>query len=184
MNTIEIPLSKQKILLGIVFSFLFVVLGYYLFATIADQQNRFDPQLAKAVGILGMIFFAGTGIFGIKMLFDQSLGLTISDEGIFENTNALSIGFINWEDITEIKTIQIKSTQILLIFVKNPQSYLDKAQGVKKFLMKSNFSMYGTPLSITTVTIKFKFNELEQIIMQQFEEYRKNTISDKVLNEM
>jgi hypothetical protein len=182
MNTIEIPLSKQKIFLGIGVSLLFVILGYYLFATIADQQNRLDPRLAKAIGILGIIFFGGTGIFAIKKLFDKSLGLIISDEGIFENTNALSIGFISWDNITAIKTIQIKSTKILLIFVKNPQLYLDKVSGLKKFLMKSNFSMYGTPLSITSVTLKIKFNELEQIINQRFEEYRKNTISNEVLN--
>jgi len=182
MNTIEIPFSKQKIVFGIVFSITFVVLGYYLFATIADQQNRLDPRLAKAVGILGIIFFGGTGIFAIKKLFDKSLGLIISDEGIFENTNALSIGFISWDNITAIKTIQIKSTKILLIFVKNPQLYLDKVSGFKKFLMKSNFSMYGTPLSVTSVTLKIKFNELEQLLNQRFEEFRKNTISDEVLN--
>jgi hypothetical protein len=182
MNTIEIPFSKQKIVFGIVVSITFVVLGYYLFATISDQQNRLDPRLAKAVGILGIIFFGGTGIFAIKKLFDKSLGLIISDEGIFENTNATSIGFISWDDIIEFKTIQIKSTKILLIFVKNPQLYLDKVSGFKKFLMKSNFSMYGTPLSITSVTVKIKFNELEQILNQRFEEYRKKTISDEVLN--
>jgi hypothetical protein len=182
MNTIEIPFSKQKIVFGIVVSITFVVLGYYLFATIADQQNRLDPRLAKAVGILGIIFFGGTGIFAIKKFFDKSFGLIISDEGIFENTNATSIGFISWDDIIEFKTIQIKSTKILLIFVKNPQLYLDKVSGFKKFLMKSNFSMYGTPLSFTSVTVKIKFNELEQIINQRFEENRKNTISDEVLN--
>jgi hypothetical protein len=182
MNTIEIPFSKQKIVFGIVVSITFVILGYYLFAIIADQQNRLDPRLAKAVGILGIIFFGGTGIFAIKKLFDKSLGLIISEEGIFENTNALSIGFISWDNITAIKIIQIKSTKILLIFVKNPQLYLDNVSGFKKFLMKSNHSMYGTPLSITSVTIKLKFNELEQIINQRFEEYRKNTISDEVLN--
>ena len=182
MNTIEIPFSKQKIVFGIVVSITFVVLGYYLFATFADQQNRLDPRLAKAAGLFGIIFFGGTGIFAIKKLFDKSLGLIISDEGIFENTNATSIGFISWDNITDIKTIEIKSTKILLIFVKNPQIYLDKVSGFKKILMKSNFSMYGTPLSITSVTVKIKFNELEQIINQRFEEYRKNTISDEVLN--
>jgi hypothetical protein len=182
MNTIEIPFSKQKIVFGIVVSITFVVLGYYLFAIIADQQNRLDPRLAKAAGLLGIIFFGGTGIFGIKKLFDNSPALIISNEGIFENTNATSIGFISWDDIIEFKTIQIKSTKILLIFVKNPQSYLDKVQGVKKFLMKSNHSMYGTPLSITSVTIKLKFNELEQIIMQRFAEYRGDIKSDSFMN--
>jgi len=184
MNTIEIPFSKQKIVFGIVVSIIFVILGYYLFANIADHQNRLDPRLAKAVGLLGVVFFGGTGIFAIKKLFDNSLALIIGNDGIYDNTNATSVGFIQWDDITEIKTAQIKSTKFLLIYVKNPQIYLDKVSGLKKIILKSNFSMYGTPISITTTTIKFKYNELEEIILERLVEHRNKTNSSKITDQL
>jgi len=68
MNKIEIPSSKTKLLFGIGGSILFVVLGLYLFTTIADQQTRFSPTLVKGVGIAGILFFGVAGIYGIMKI--------------------------------------------------------------------------------------------------------------------
>ena len=39
-------------------------------------------------------------------MFDNNVGLTINDNGILDNTNDSSFGFIKWADITEIRTEQ------------------------------------------------------------------------------
>lgn len=172
MSKIEIPLSKTKLLLGIGGSILFVVLGYYLFTTIADQQTRFDPTLVKGVGIAGILFFGATLIFGIKKVFDKTIGLTIDENGIFDNTNASSLGLIKWTDITEIKTTQVASTKFLLIYTSNPDFYLDKVKGLKKKLMERNNKMYGTPFSLTSTTLKYNFNDLEKILKDKLNKQR------------
>ncbi|HEX7414013.1 MAG TPA: STM3941 family protein [Bacteroidia bacterium] len=173
MNKVEIPLSKTKLLLGIGGSILFVVLGLYLYTTIADQQTRFNPTFVKGVGIAGILFFGAIGIYGIKKMFDKTIGLTIDENGIFDNTNASSVGLIKWTDITEIKTEQVASTKFLLIYTKNPDIYLDKVKGFKRKLMEGNNRMYGTPLSITSNTLKYNFKDLEKLINDKLNEYRK-----------
>ena len=120
MNKIEIPLSKTKLLLVISGSILFVVLGLYLYTTMADQQTRYNPTFAKGVGIAAILFFGATGIYGVKKIFDNKVGLIIDDNGIIDNTNASSIGLIKWADITAIKTAQVASTKFLLIYTNNP----------------------------------------------------------------
>ena len=172
MSKIEIPLSKTKLLFGIGGSILFVVLGYYLLMTIADQQTRFNPTLIKGVGIAGILFFGATLIFGVKKMFDKTIGLTINENGIFDNTNASSVGLIKWTDITEIKTEQVASTKFLLIYTNNPDFYLDKVKGFKKKLMEGNNKMYGTPLSITSNTLKYSFNDLESLLKTRLNEHR------------
>jgi len=172
MNKIEIPLSKKKLLLGIGGSILFVVLGIYLLTTMADQQTRFNPTMVKGVGIASILFFGATGIYGIKKMFDKTIGLTIDENGIFDNTNASSVGLIKWTDITEIKTEQVASTKFLLIYTENPDFYLDKVKGFKRKLMEGNKRMYGTPLSITSNTLKYNFNDLEKIINDRLNEQR------------
>lgn len=172
MNKIEIPLSKTKILLTIGGSILFVVLGLYLFTTIADEQTRFNPAVAKVAGISGILFFGATGIYGIKKMFDNKVGLTIDDNGILDNTNASSIGLIKWADITEIKTEQVMSTKFLLIFTKDPNGILEKVRGMKRKLMVGNMKMYGTPLSITSTTLKYNFNDLEKLLKERLNKQR------------
>ncbi|MDR2009984.1 MAG: hypothetical protein LBQ22_05835 [Bacteroidales bacterium] len=174
MDKVEIPLSKKKLILGIVGSFLFVVLGLCLFTIIAEQQTRFSPVFVKGVGITGILFFGATGIYGTRKVFDRKVGLIIDEYGIIDNTNASSVGLIKWSDIIEIKTEKVASTKFLLIYTINPEQYLDKAKGFKKKLMEGNNKMYSTPLSITSSTLKYKFEDLERIINERFNKEKLN----------
>ena len=178
-NKIEIPLSKNKLFLGIGGSILFVILGIWLFTNSTEFQDNSirlmrNPMVIKSVGIVGMLFFGATGIYGIRKLLDKKVGLIIDEYGITDNSNASSIGLIEWNDISEIITEQVMSTKFLLIKVENPEKYIGKAKsGMKARLMKTNMKMYGTPLSITSNTLKYEFNELEKLIQTEFEN-RKN----------
>jgi len=166
MNKIEIPLGKTKLLLGIGGSLLFIVAGYFLFTTLAYKQTILNPSFVKAAGVAGILFFGATGIYGIRKLFDKSIGLIIDENGIFDNTNASSIGLIKWSDITGIEVKQVQSTRFLLVYAINPEDYMNKAKGIKRKLMVANNKFYGTPLSITSNTLKCSFDELENLIRQ------------------
>ncbi|PZX91874.1 hypothetical protein DOS84_18240 [Flavobacterium aquariorum] len=177
MNKVEIQLSKTKLLLGIGGSILFVVLGIWLFTHSYDFQNTTsrlpqNPTFIKTIGILGVLFFGGTGTFGIRKMFDDKAGLIIDDTGITNNTNASSIGLIKWSDITKIRTGQVGSTKFLLIYTKKPNYYLNKVKGFRRKLMEGNNRMYGTPLSITSNTLKCKFSDLEKLLNEKLIEQR------------
>lgn len=172
MNKIEIPLSKTKLLLGLAGSILFILLGLYLWTVVAGQQTGINATLVKVVGLAGMLFFGATGIYGVKKLFDKSVGLTIDENGITDNTNASSIGLIKWDDITEIQTAKVMSTQFLLIFTRDSHAILENASGMKRKLLERNLKMYGTPLSISSTTLMYHFNDLETLVKDRFNEYR------------
>lgn len=169
METIEIPLSKTKLFLTITGSVLFVVMGVYLFTTVANQQTRFNPGLVKGTGLAGIIFFGATGIFGIKKLFDRKPGMVIDEYGIIDNSSSIGAGFIKWQDITGIRTERVMSSSFLLIFVKDPSSLLDRKTGLKRKLMKANLDMYGTPVAITSNTLKYSFANLEKLLRERLE---------------
>ena len=172
---IEIPLSKNKLILGFGGSLLFVIAGIWLFLNAEIfQEHSFkllrNPMVIKGIGIISFLFFGATGIFSFKKLFDKKVGLIIDSNGITDNTNASSIGLIEWNDITDIITKQVMSTKFLLINVANPEKYIGKAKtGMKAKLMRSNMKMSGTPISITSTTLKYDFGKLEQLIQTEFE---------------
>lgn len=175
MSSIQIPLSKTKLLFGIGGSILFVALGLYLLTTISDQQTKLNPTMVIGVGISCILFFGAIGIYGITKMLDKTVGLTIDENGIFDNTNAPNIGLIKWSDITSVKTKQVASTRLLLIYTVNPDFYLDKAKGIKRKLMEKNSRIHGTPLSITSNTLKCNLTDLEKTINNRLQHIQRGT---------
>jgi hypothetical protein len=61
-----------------------------------------------------------------------------------------------------------------MLEVKNPQDYIDKqTSGFKRKMMQMNLNMYGTPLSITSNSLKIKFEELLNILNERLQDSRK-----------
>jgi hypothetical protein len=174
INRIEIPLSKLKISLMLMGAIVFVILG--ILFTISPETFISpifrNPQKIRLGGIVGVIFFGTVVIYGLRKLLDKTIGLLVDENGITDNTNASSVGLIVWSDITEIKTEQVMSTKFILIFTNNPDKYLDRFGVFKRKLMQGNMKMYGTPLSITSNTLKFNFADLEKLLIDKLNEWR------------
>lgn len=108
---IEIPLSRMKITLHLVGSVFFVVLG--IMFTIKPEAFISmifrNLEIIRFAGVLSVVFFGLCLVFIAKKLFSHKAGLIIDQYGITENTNATSVGLIEWEDITGIERIEIFS---------------------------------------------------------------------------
>ena len=175
-SKIEIPLSKLKIGLLFIGAIIFVILGIQ-FAINPEEwlsSRSKSPEFVRLIGIISAIFFGICGIFIARKLFDRKIGLTIDEKGITDNTNATSVGLIEWDDITGIDRLEIASSKILIIKTDKPNKYIEKAKnGVSKRAMKANNKMYGSPISIISSSLKMKFNELENLIESELKR-RKN----------
>ena len=173
MDAIEIKLSKNKILLLLAGSLMFVVLGICFIINPEEFVTSVYRYKASIfiVGTLSVIFFGACAVYGIKKLFDNTSGLIINQEGIIDNSNGTSIGLINWTDILSIQTKQVASTKFLLVLVNDPDKYLNRATGFKKKLLQANMRYYGTPLSITSSSLKCDFDDLEKIVRSSHEKF-------------
>lgn len=174
MNKIEIPLSKTKILLLLIGAIVFVILGTLFLMTPDTFISPIfrNPPAIRIAGIVAVLFFGVIGIYGFKKLFDKTIGLTIDENGITDNTNATSVGLIDWNDIVEIRTEQVMSTKFLMIFTNNPDKYMERVNGFKRKLMQGNMKMYGTPLSITSNTLRYNFDDLQRLIKDKLIEQK------------
>ena len=175
MNSkIEIPISKKKIILLLIGSIILVI-GATLMTIKPETITLFhrkgfilSPETVRIIGVLGIVFFGAAGVFGIKKIFDKKVGLIIDKKGITDNSSALSIGLIKWKDINGIELSQVNSIKFLRIGVKNPENYISKAKnGIKAKLMKINMNMYGSPIYITSNSLKCNFEKLESIIQSE-----------------
>ncbi len=171
-NRIEIPLSKVKLLLLLLASSGFVVLGvFFTFSPAKFQSSLFQkPSIIQVIGLVSLLFFALCLVVIVKKFFDKKVGLAIDDKGIADNTNGLSVGLIPWEDILGIRVIHVFTQKIIMIDVKNPEDYINKAKnGLARRSMKANWKMYGSPLSIISNSLKINFDQLLKLLHLELE---------------
>lgn len=171
MERIEIQLSRTKLFWGIGGSVIFVILGVSLTAYIADHQSQIDPFLLKGGGLLSILFFGATAILGIRKILDTRIGLIIDNRGITDNSGGLSARFVDWKEVTGIRTEYIRSTRILLIDTNNPEKYLTEGNKFRTRIMRLNMQMYGTPLFLSSNNLQINFNELENVLQIVLKEY-------------
>ncbi len=154
-NSIKIPLSKTKIILLTIGSLAFVVVGYFLLWDIS--------------GIAAIIFFGATGIYGIIKLLDKKIGLQIDNQGITDHSSATSIGLIEWQDISGIRSQRIKSQKFIMIDVIDAEKYISKASNkFKRSIMRANMKLYGTPISISSNALQCNFEALRKTVQAEF----------------
>ena len=179
MKPTIIKSSNKKFLLLSAGSLMFTIFSI-LFIMI---PNKFTTLLIRStisiqfIGILGLSFF-GLALFMIikKKIFDKHIGIEINEEGIIDNSSFVGVGLIKWEDIISIDKRNVQSTRFLLINVRNPQHYISNSSRFKSKLLNGNYKVYGTPISISANFINCTFTQLEEIVLNNFERFKKNNV--------
>ncbi|WP_298346985.1 STM3941 family protein [uncultured Algibacter sp.] len=175
MTEIKVPLSKTKIILLMIGALAFVIGGAW---GIIDPERfasiRYPKNTVFISGIAGVLFFGLCFIFIAKKVFSGKAGLTINDDGIIDNSNATSVGLIEWEDITGIKSWGTGSAKVIVVLTSEPEKYIERSKNIiSKKAMKANNRIYGSPLSIISNSLKINFSELEKLILEQIEKRKK-----------
>ena len=175
-NKIEIPLSKKKLATLFAGSVIFVLLGLWFVIHPPVIRNPVigNPVLIFIAGIASILFFGIVGFYIFKKLFDNSPGIIISDEGVFDNASGVCVGFIPWTDIIEIGETIVANRKFINIIVKNPQDYIDREKSAfKRKLIQMNYKSYGTVIGIQSSGLKCTYDQLKTLIEERFEEFQK-----------
>lgn len=170
-DKIEIPLNKRKAALALIGSGFFVIFGCLGALKPEDFVSPIfrNPEIIRIIGIVGVIFFGLCLVFITRKLFDSKPGLTIDEYGIINNTNVTSMGLIEWNDITGVEKKQVMSTKFLILHTNNPEKYIQRAKNfISKRAVEMNCKTYGSPISITSNSLKINFEDLETLIIREF----------------
>lgn len=172
-NPVIIPFSKSKTLLWLTGAIAFVVIGCWLLLSNPAFHNALlnNPLITKTTGTASLLFFGIATYFLVRNLMTKGPGLIIDEMGIEDFSSAISGPKTYWNDIEAIEAIAIQSQPVLLIKVKNPQTYIDQATGFKRKMMQLNYKGYGTPISISANGLQISFEELRQLVTGKYEAY-------------
>lgn len=172
MQPISIPLSKTKIIILVTGALLFVAGGCWLVIKASAINSPVVPNVnvIRAVGVVAILFFGLCTVYGTRKLFSHKPGFVIDDSGITDNSSGISVGAIPWNDIYNINFVMAQRQKFIMIYVKNPEEYINNQSSfIKKKMMQMNHKLYGSPLAISANSLNTSFGQLFNLLRNEFE---------------
>ena len=98
-------------------SVVFVLIGLWLLISPPEISNPIlgNKTVIFISGIAALLFFGTTAAISLKKIMQRIPGLIISKEGIYDNSSAITIGLIKWEDLVDIGVVEVQKQKLLMI---------------------------------------------------------------------
>ncbi len=176
MNTkIEIPLSKTKSALPILFLLILGISGLFAFLWPELFTKASKYESTRMLGIANVAISLGLMIPFTRKLFTKKAGLIIDKDGITDNSNGTYTGLIEWNDITGVKTVRNGFLKTVVVLTNKPEKYINKAKKIVQPAMGKALRLHGSPLLIVSSRLKIKHDDLHKLITGEFEKVKRTT---------
>jgi hypothetical protein len=144
---IELPYKR----LNLILNSLFLLLLFYNFPL------KLYNHIVKSNWLWASLYFIFL-LIGVLAIFNNikkillKIAISVDDKGItVENKD-----YIPWEDIQEIEIRKRRfESALLIIFVSNPDTYIDGKVGTQQRIMRISQEKEGTPFSIPLYMVKY-----------------------------
>lgn len=132
-------------------AYLFLFLAALAVSIVGGIKNKKGYLL---IGIsLAVVFLIGFLWALAKASKIKSL-LTITMDGIIDNSSIGAVGFISFDDIKEFKIVTLYNNNAIAVIPKNIDIFLSKLSTVKRQHVKRNIHLNLPPVSIMVDTAK------------------------------
>jgi hypothetical protein len=171
---IVIPVSKGKLVLLLAGALAFVALGIWMVndPPVLNNPKYRNKYVIMAMGYLSIAFFGLCAYFIAKKLPQKEPGLVIGQNGFTDQSGAMAVGWVPWVDVEDISIFTIQGQKHIMVQVRNPSTYLNRAAGYKRKMMEINDRTYGTPIAITANGLQVSFDELFGLMKDALVRYR------------
>lgn len=123
---------------------------FLLFSDIGPSLQSSLPQvLFRIIMAFGFFFFTCCCFFIIKRALSKKDILTVTADGITDNSSALAFGFILWSDMERIYLDSVMRNTFIEVQLKNEEAYISRFHGIRKWMMLANRRMGHQAVCIT-----------------------------------
>lgn len=172
---VVIRTSKYKVFLIVAGSPIFVVGGIWMLSLNTEDIEGFRrfnyPFLVRGVGAASVGFFGLCALWGARKIMDTSPGLILDSSRITDNSSAVAAGFIQWNEIQGFAEQEIHGQKMLIVFVEQPEKYMNARGILRRALNRANQNLVGSPIAISANSLKIEYSELIQVFGDFFQRH-------------
>lgn len=169
-RVVSIRVSKFKVVLLLSGAISLVASAIWIFYLSHYEPLHISISI-RIVSLFCIIFFGSCGLYNTKKLLNSNPGLVLDSAGIIDNSGAVSVGRISWQDLEGINITEIQGQRFITLYVTKPQKYLQRGGFFKRRINALNYQLYGSPINISVNTLKINFDELTELISRYYERY-------------
>lgn len=177
---ILISTSKKKLLLLSLTCAVFILVGVWIILYNPSVRNPFFDNFyfKYLVGGLSVLVFGIFIIYPIIKLFDTKPALIIDENGIVDNSSAVALGRIPWNDIISITETKYFTQKFITVKLSNPEYYIERQSNkLKRKTLKANFNKNGSPVNISTNSMSIKHDQLLQLLKDRLEAFKTTSVN-------
>lgn len=132
----------------VVIQILFIVYAEQLAMSETARRRPIGALLVQYVPYIGIPFFGACAIYGIYRLIKIKPSVVVNDEGIYDNSSAVSAGLIRWDEISNLIINRIALQKFVGIIPRDTDAIMKRLPAWKRALMVGNKSMSDAPFNI------------------------------------
>lgn len=179
-NRITIPFSRPKLtrLIGIGLAFVIVGLLLIFYADrLPDNVPRWIPVV---LGIFALLIFGFISMAILQKLTNKKPGLIVRDDGIWDNSSAIAIGLIEWQDITKVDDCHAVGQDFICIHVQDPHKYIKKAKNAfQQRILTINHQTHASAIQITANGLQGTHQDVLGLLQENFRKYKASEITNE-----
>lgn len=134
------------------------LLIYYSYGVFRSRSYIWFGLLSFIILIMLMFLFAN-----LVKYSNKKPALIIDKDGIRDNISNGKYELIRWKDIKNIEYIKYVNTYYYMIFVHNPQEYINQTTGMINKMVTRLYKDKGTPIAIDPRLLDYDGEELLEI---------------------
>jgi hypothetical protein len=162
-DELVVPMSRLKLVALALGAALFVVGGAWLIS-LAGTLGPFVME----VGVAAIVFFGACGVYALYRIARPRPALVVSPRGILDNSSAISVGFIAWDDVAALREYRFNDQVFLGIVPKNLDAILARQPAWKRAAIRANLGLGADPVNIPQVVLPMSVSQLLQEIEMRF----------------
>lgn len=167
MSKIIIEKDKEKIAGLILFFVIQNIISFFMIYF----PDFFISKIARNelfIFIIGLVLFILSFLMIIShilLLINKKKGIVLTDIGIIDHSNYESLGYIKWEDITDIKSFKNYSGGYLELTIRNKKEYMkNNINFLKRILIIMNSWYPNETINLNCRRLNCTFKELENSV--------------------
>jgi hypothetical protein len=126
----------------------------------------FGPKFTFIIWLTTPLLIISVLIF-VRLSFDSKPLLTINSKGLVVKT-AFATHAILWSDFAGTGITDAGGQYFILIFVRNPEKYLAKANWIERKIMASNYKKSGYITRISSLLLSEDIRQVQESIDQYY----------------
>lgn len=134
--------------------------------TLAEEGGWFIGTVAVA----SVAFFGACGAYALFRIARPTPAVVINSQGIVDNASAVSVGFIRWDEIDELREYRFQNQVFLGIVPRDLDAILARQPAWKRSAIRANLRLGAAPVNIPQGVLPMTVTDLLREINVRFRE--------------